>query len=191
MLDESRRDDIGWLVATYDQLVEQASSEQRERDLALVQRWLCRVTGLPTVSAAIAAARRLTHHEITFLAPVVPPQPAVSRSRRTDTAGALPPLNDETAAELEKLLAELDSYPRRRPLTAAEQAQADRGRRRIRELTGFTRITAARSALRTYLTRRDGAHKFIPTKSYAQGPGRRPPRITIVGGGAPGSGGRH
>jgi hypothetical protein len=41
VLDESRRDDISWLVASYDQLVEPLSSEDRDADLALVQKWLC------------------------------------------------------------------------------------------------------------------------------------------------------
>ena len=189
MLDESRRDDIGWLIATYDQLVDQSTSAQREEDLAVVQRWLRRVTGMPTISAALDAARRLTRHGSPFVAPVVPEQ-ARPDTRRRARDGVVPALTDETAAELERLLAELGDSPRGRRPTAAERAQNERVRQRIHELTGFTRISAAHHALDSYVKRRDGVRKFIPTKSYAEGPGRKPPRITIVGGGAPGGGRR-
>lgn len=51
LLDKSRRDDVGYLVAMYDALVEQAAGEARDTDLAQVQRWLCRVTGMSSLSA--------------------------------------------------------------------------------------------------------------------------------------------
>ena len=194
MLDERRRDDIGWLIATYDQLVDQATSEQREEELALVQRWLRRVTGMPTISAALDAARRLTRHGSAFVAAVVPEQARPGDrqpgARRSGRRRVVPALTDETAAELERLLAELDGSSRDRRPTAAERAQAERVRQRIHELTGFVSIVAAQHALNSYVTRRDGVRKFIPTKSYAEGPGRKPPRITVVGGGSPGGGRR-
>lgn len=213
LLDESRRDDIGWLVAQYDDLVAQPASDERDAALEQVQRWLCRVTGLSSLSAAVAAARRLTHHEISFITPValpIPearlqpqpqPQPEPQRaadgrrhrprqqpdSEQTVTA---PPLNDEVAAKLEKLLGELDGLPYGRDLTTAEQAQVTRLRREICELTGLSRVKTARTALRNFLTRRDGARRFVPTKPYAQGPSRTPPPITVVLGGSPGGGHR-
>lgn len=194
MLDESRRDDIGWLVATYDQLIDQPESEQRNHDLAVVQRWLCRVTGMSTISAATAAARRLAHHGVAFIAPAAPgasakPVSASGPQRRPDGTGVVPPLNEETAAGLERLLAELDAFPCGRPLTVAEEARVDRVRRQIRELTGFKHVKSARSALRSYLARQ---RRFIPTKPYAEGRVRKEPRrwIRIVRGGAPGGGSR-
>lgn len=234
MVDESRRDDISWLVATYDGLVSQTEGTTRDADLEQVQRWLCRVTGLSSLSAAVAAARRLTRHEISFITPVrlaftdmrledaatpqdSAPQPRNNiskparsrvptarreepardlstqedRRRRSDDCPAgtpAPPLTDRVAARLEQLFDELDRLPGRR--TTAQKARAERLRRLICEVSGHSRIETARTALRAFLTRRDGVRRFVPTKSYAEGPARKPPPITVVRGGSPGGGRR-
>ncbi|MBP2338208.1 hypothetical protein JOF41_004386 [Saccharothrix coeruleofusca] len=247
MLDESRRDDIGWLVATYDSLVQEAAGGTRDVDLAQVQRWLRRVTGLSSLSAAVEAARRLTRHEISFIAPVTLPVPNAPRKesvgrqqaserqervqRRTPRpkqvslpppdaprkksigrqqaaepqerdqkrtsrpkpnrtrAVIAPPLNDDVAARLEKLFGQLDGLPQR-TRTAAEEAEAERLRQQITKLTGLSRVETARKALRTFLTRRDGVRRFVPTKPYAEGSTRKPPYIKVVLGGSPGGGSR-
>jgi hypothetical protein len=169
-----------------------------------------------TMSAAIDAARRLTRHQISFIAPVVLPGDlgatgSIDRNQRIESlpergghipsrrgnprprrgdGRVAPPLDDETAFEAEKLLDELNSLRRARKPTTAEKQRLDTLNRRILELTGFSAIGAVRAAVRSYVTRRDGARKFIPTKPYAQGPARTPPPITIVRGGAPGGGKR-
>ncbi|ATY17004.1 hypothetical protein CU254_41175 (plasmid) [Amycolatopsis sp. AA4] len=93
MLDVSRRDDVMWLVATYDVLVGQPESAERNEDLAKVQRWLCRVTGMNSLSAAVDAARRLTRHQVSFIAPVqLPPPPGAGRQVVPPPRGESPPL---------------------------------------------------------------------------------------------------
>ncbi|SFQ28468.1 hypothetical protein [Amycolatopsis rubida] len=233
MLDDSRRDDVMWLVATYDVLAGQPESAERDEDLAQVQRWLCRVTGMNSLSAAADAARRLTRHQVSFIAPVqLPPPPGCrlpvvpaqrgespprqsrspgrhrrapepreddhptisGRRRQPEPSGVVPRLDDETASRAEELLAEFDSWHRsRRKLTAGQQRRVDTLRDTVLDLTGFATIDTARAAVRGYLKRRDGARHFVPTKGYAQddgGPPRPLPPVTIVRGGAPGSGGR-
>lgn len=235
VLDESRRDDISWLVATYDGLVSQPVGADRDTDLELVQRWLCRVTGLSSLSAAVAAARSLTRHEISFITPVrlahtdmrrdeptpdpvprprdsatrsprarVPATrhdeparhpsvqpPSEDRDQRSDDRPAsspAPAMTDPVAARLEQLFDELDRLPRNR--AAAQKARAERLRGLICEVSGHTRVETARKALRAFVTRRDGARRFVPTKPYADGPARKPPPITVVRGGSPGGGRR-
>jgi hypothetical protein len=80
---------------------------------------------------------------------------------------------------LEKLLSQFDELPRR-ARTAAEETQAERLRQRICELTELSRVEIARKALRTFLARRDGARRFVPTKPYAEGSTRRLPPIRVV-----------
>jgi|GEM_PF-6658877 len=224
MLDESRRDDVMWLANTYDALLDAPASEERDADLARVQKWMCRVTGMSTVSGALAAVRRLTRHEVAFIAPVRLPRPSIPvpgaegtarrdeppgppprrlrrapsvsepispRRRRGAKTNVVPPLDDVTAFEAEKLLDELDRSARR-GLTAAERVERDALRETILALTGFTTLDAARAAVHGYIARREGRRRYVPTKAYAQDgqPRRTLPPVTIVRGGAPGSGSR-
>uniref|UniRef100_UPI003F49059A hypothetical protein n=1 Tax=Actinokineospora sp. CA-119265 TaxID=3239890 RepID=UPI003F49059A len=74
---------MGWLVAVYDDLVGQEAGAVRDAELEQVQRWLYKATGLPSLSGAVAAARRLTRHAISSVAPVSLPSPkAVAHARQ-------------------------------------------------------------------------------------------------------------
>lgn len=80
---EDRREDLSWLLAEHDRLVDEPPGEDRDAELAQIQRWLCRTTGMPSLSGAIDAARRLVRRDVTFIAPVKAPLPS-SRSSNDD-----------------------------------------------------------------------------------------------------------
>lgn len=201
MLDERRRDDIMWLVNTYDELIGKPVSPARDADLATVQKWLCRVTGMSTISGATDAARRLTRHNVSFIArdasqdlsraPLKPGDQNAKPASAPIGRKVAPAFDDNKAATVEKLLAELNSLRGRSP-TTREKAKTQQLRRKILELTGFSTLDGVRQALRTFLKRRDGKRKFVPTKTYARydAPRSPRPRVTFVQGGSPGSGRR-
>lgn len=193
--DDSRRDDMVWLVNEYDRLVTQEPSPERDEDLATIQRWLCRITGMPRIASAVDAARKLTRNRVPFTGPTGSERATSSTKnnpRKPVNGSVAPALDDDTADTAERLLAELDSKTRKGTgPTTREKAERRRLRRQILELTGFSTIDGVRAAVRNYLTRRDGKHKYIPTKEYARlSHEKAPPPITVVRGGSPGGGRR-
>lgn len=183
-------------VNEYELLVTHEPSPERDEDLATIQRWLCRITGMPRIASAVDAARKLTRNQVPFTGPTGSERTnarSKNKPRNRGNGSVAPALDDDTADTAERLLAELDSKTSRKGTvpTARENAERNKLRTQILELTGFSTIKGVRAAVRNYLTRRDGKRKYIPTKEYARlSQEKAPPPITIVRGGSPGGGRR-